>query len=1002
MKEQLILLNQAQIVPSRDLTAKANPYTLESGMNNDKGEGPKPSIGEARPEVRPSGQRLIQEEYREHGIKGLAELVGMAREKGVGAEGIQALQALLQEGANQEQMQRALQEAAGETDDSRIQEIRGKIEREKLSDVEVRAQMPGDEDYEDEAEEVGGRIRPDQRIDTRGIQDRIIRGIVEDYNNRPKINPLQELSDAEIEISKRLREVDLSPEDMTRAVEIQSQLRSILAHEINTRSGQAEAEHIKRSRQSPEIYFTQRELDAILDNEDRREEVFNSIFKRADVNPTQEFNNVFSAFYDQPVYTAFIDWLQANGKYPEANKFQLERQMRESAHNANYVVLQNIGSEQFVGFAQGLRNEHVDYAFRLKGVTQAMHAFEQAFLKVREENGGFIPPEDVMDDPKTGKRGKVETLARGYLIREIRQGLLEEKDSEGKVIGGIFHDVDDNDWRVNRAIAISRGMGLLTGRIIEIAASSIIPEGNKYISLYAQKIIADLAPFRHLVGKFNIARDKNKIFTLLLNRNKLKPWQYKELKEMTDDELMLQVANGLGEADKKGNDRLLAQLNPFGVGGVFSVSTWRTATDDIEAGTTGSMKLKGEENRIGTGVIIEANRRDLSPKKTPKERKKARENIEAQLNVIEETQPLKLFFNMRGGIDKGGNSVGLQGQVLRELGYEIDKDGFEAYIKAQAGGDKEKEKKLMSEERGKIKYYPQLQEYIDELIVLQEKYLVDVKRFRDARARGEEVKEEDNPELKGLDFTSITDSDMTQGEVEEKRNRVRRLASKIKDKFNHGRDSEGRTFREGFIEDLAEKPWRIPFNFGTEDVPYDEYEFTKLGSNAIARRWGDFGNENKAVAATLELMNNMHAYKTPEQVAEALHKIYSPIDQYDPGVAAEITSRLAEGVAKFYSKDYISRLPFGMGTILGLRGKNSFAEAAWGRGATSWDENEVNKFTRLLRAKGILSLEGQRELQSRTIGGRMDITKAFFRNYAQLGLFAVLFYIIKNSVRETK
>ena len=104
---------------------------------------------------------------------------------------------------------------------------------------------------------------------------------------------------------------------------------------------------------------------------------------------------------------------------------------------------------------------------------------------------------------------------------------------------------------------------------------------------------------------------------------------------------------------------------------------------------------------------------------------------------------------------------------------------------------------------------------------------------------------------------------------------------------------------------------------------------------------------------------------------------------------------------KFYGKDYKSRLPFGIGTLMGIAtGKSSYAQIAYGRGAMAWDELQLNEFTRLLRDQGMLTVEQQRELQGKAGGGKKEVAFGYVRTIAPLIMLGIAFYISTKVLEE--
>lgn len=720
--------------------------------------------------------------------------------------------------------------------------------------------------------------------------------------------------------------------------------RTLAANEQAARRGRLE-------RADPRRYFSEQELEIIRTDPVAREKMFNDIFKRADSSPNRPFEEVFSQFYDLPIYTAFIDYLQTAGLglENEAKKYMEEYDMRRTVHNANYAVATGIGTEQLVNFLQAFRSELADLAFSKKGVVAAMHFYEQALLKVREENGGYLPNEEVIGDSTTGTPGRVEILARKYLNDALTQGLIPGME----------------EWEKNRAIAFARGMGIITGTTIEIAASSILPEKirinprtgkreaetvrDRFVSLYAQDIISNIAPFRHNVMRFDIGKEKNRFLAFLLKRGGA-PWTKSELQAFKWDK-MIDVINGLVGDEE---ERYLGVLNPFKVGGILSRTTWRYGDEESVVSALGPFLRRNPENKkwIGTGLWIEKERGNLG-KTNEKDDRLTEEEIEEirvdynvdvttkgaraktiikyNLQKIARIEPLVIFFNMKD----------VQNRVITELAG--------IYGRPVTMQDQ------------------QLRDDLDRLVLIQEKAIQD--------------------RVDVLDFTLIQDI--------AQRDRIDRIAGIIRRQF----DSE--PVLEDFIKNLKDKEWRLPFILGTADLPWNELDFSKIGETGIARRWRDIGSEKKAVDGLNELIDKMAAFKKPEEVTEVLHKIYSGITGYDADIAREVILKLSEGIMKFYGKDWFARLPLGIGTAVGtITKKTSYAQAAFGGGAMAWSEPELNEFSRLIRDAHLITEDQQHKLQAKAGGGKKEVAYALIRTIAPLILLALLYYMFKKTTEN--
>ena len=231
------------------------------------------------------------------------------------------------------------------------------------------------------------------------------------------------------------------------------------------------------------------------------------------------------------------------------------------------------------------------------------------------------------------------------------------------------------------------------------------------------------------------------------------------------------------------------------------------------------------------------------------------------------------------------------------------------------------------------------------------------------------------------------------------------LARIIRDTFSSDRrgGKKGDTYMKAFLQRLKNKGWKVPFIFGTEDMPFNKYVIEDTGPRSVARRWADILSAAKAGAAFNEFLIGFDHYTKPEQIVENMYKIYTGIFGYNEDFARKFTRQMAEGVMKFYEKSWTHRLPLGMGTLNTLVGGNSsFAQIAYGRDAMAWDELDLSQFTRLLRERGLLTLEEQHELQKRAGGGRIAASWDVARTVLPLMMIAMAYYMITEATKERR
>lgn len=527
------------------------------------------------------------------------------------------------------------------------EEVVEAIERARLTREVTGFNQLGPEDLEERQPEEERQAAIDEILDN--VQNQELRQRLEDWK---RAESQRKFEDPEFlnEERKVIREAMLRPEVERRIPQGEAvQAIGLLDRAIAAAERKIAEERSEMQRGKPRSYFSPQRIKDILTNEAEREKIFEGLFARADATPGRDFHDAFSMYYDEPIYRAFLDVLREAGRNTEVTRYVAERELREVLHNANYVLTVNSTTENLVKYLQQFRSEMVDVAFSKKGVMTAFHMYEQALLTVMEEYGGYLPYEEVAWDPRSGiGTGKTERLARDYFMTALRKGHV--RDAQGNVVE--YEDMRDEE--VNRALTLARGLGVATLRTLEIASLSKLPPG-RFASLFAQGIIRDLNPFVHLLGKFNLGKDKL-TFLGYLSKAKRLGWSQKELlvfAEKMSEDLM-------GVLEGKYGERPLGIINPARTGSMFSNTTWRVGErenpDDSPVASAIDHLSPEEKKWIGAGLRLEK-------AKTPADKKRI-------YRRIVHDQPLTLFLNMPE-IQRE-----IRGEVLRNTPQERQREAF--------------------------------------------------------------------------------------------------------------------------------------------------------------------------------------------------------------------------------------------------------------------------------------------------------------------------------------
>jgi hypothetical protein len=745
------------------------------------------------------------------------------------------------------------------------------------------------------------------------------------------------------------------------------------------------------------------------------EELFNRMFDRVDARPQVDFQSGFGGAGGQE-YEEFMRIL--NEEVSEQNKqgnftrskelsdirdkFSNERTAREIIHNAFFAVISGQNTEAVSKYISNFLAGYQDLAFSKAGVVAAMHFYEQSLLVVREKNGGYLVPKDVTGHIKDNTRGEVNDLAEKMLMQANEDdGLTLVVDNEGR-------PRKLARWEIDRALSFARGMSIIVGNSIEIAATSIVPAGEQGASainnLFAQGIIGEVFPFRHLLKYWTGSKFSKPLAYLLKGGKSSWAWTPEELQVFEDMGMKDQIKI-LNDLAPEGEERFLSMLNPFEIGGMLSKTGWRVAGDPNNPGETAIREMlmnPKERDWIGTGIIIERNRGHLSKldDKDPEKRAegvKAREEIRSALERTVDVTPLKVFLNIRE----------VKERVLIDL-FEgdyfpaVEKDIIQAFVDGQ-----QQSRELWTDE-------------VEIRRALDNRPELDHLSSQEKMKRVDKIKNENDETLKKLKLEAVLDSDTFKKDFsdlvvlqeralmtkdEEIVGENSRLGREIADTFlalGTGERSSNTfiTYEDAFIQRLKDKGWKVPFVFGTEDIPFDKYTFEDTGPDSVARRWRDLNAAAKAGHGFTELIIGIEHFKNQEQIVEAINKIYMSIFEYSEESAQKFTEQIAEGVMKFYAKSWKHRLPFGIGSTASLAtGEGSFAQILYGRTAMAWDETDLSNFTTLLRGKGSISVEGQQRLQERAGGGKGQVMWAVSRSIIPF-LLALGFYAAYESTKK--
>ena len=735
---------------------------------------------------------------------------------------------------------------------------------------------------------------------------------------------------------------------------------------------QEEAQSRREQRGRYSGYFNREDEDKILNSPAERERIFEEIFVGVDSNPGVDYRSALSleagsrldGFFSIIEHAEVFDEVTGenitndrsrkadveSAKQRLNHEFSGRREIRRILHDANYSGVGGGDIEAFAQSMQTFQSEYVDLIFQDPLVSTAMHMFEQAFQQTKADNGGQLPYEELAWDYKKGS-SKLED--------KVWKLMRQEVDMAGTP------DVPDvPEWRLRRSIILARGFGVASLRFPEIAAQARLPEESVFAdatdraarlgSIYGEALARYLDPMEHIIEKFAIGGQDRALLYYFLTGDHAKIHSPEELRRALDMKSHL-------ESTEEGK-RLVDIVNIFRIGGPFSQSSWRSfmAMKDFSP---------EERRRSGIGIVevrvsgdVEDDIRS-SVKNDPNFAGKSREELQAEIDRRMESEKPDKIKEKRLAMWQDA----LKANPLRVMWqWEEKTPGQRVRFLSEALGISEADAKAL---------LPSVEQ---DLILIQENTVQGLAKGTITYADAEM-----------LDFSKIEDPVRRENAI--------KYVKMIRDKAKAG---GGKYSEYAFIQSMFEKTPAegspFPYVIGFEDIPFSDFDFINTGGRGFARRINDYAN---SVKATNELIGLLTAIPTTHNIGpliEGLNKIKQAVSQYDLSIAMEVVPYLARGVIRMYDKDLLSRMPLGVGTVVGMVHNSSFAQEQYGRKAMAWDETDKFNFTSHLLNNGLVKPGVDLDKLREDVGAtKLDTTIDMFRTYGQLMLLLILYGIAK-------
>lgn len=776
-------------------------------------------------------------------------------------------------------------------------------------------------------------------------------------------------------------------------------------------------EYALKSSVEPDSTAEQKEAWRLL------EEEFNIRFAKADVNSSDDWRDALGPGGSTEI-SEFIATLtnaaqnrtnlkgtlltpdEQENVWRAVRRLKQEEKVREYLHTISYMVNSNAGAEDIIKAATRFPGEELHVVFARPGVAQMLRLYEQAMLEVTVKNGGYLPAK-AMITTSDGRYGEVEQRVweQAKLARDM--GVLPK---------GM------PDWELRRAIALARGAGIITGRFFEIAAANGLNKNVPLNSFWANGLVKNFAFFEQTM-RFNVGQAQNAILGYKLEGGG-GPWSTDELekfKKMGTKELFDTVVND------RDDERMAQMKNPFHIGSIFTQTGWRWAPDKVTLASATAKLMQYEDKKngfdglnplMGVGLMIERRRGALADHDDKKAQQEAHEAIHHALDLASEITPLKLFNNiiklrqdvLREYYGKGKDGKRKDADVPRDtensLYVEEDRKNSpgQILIKSKELQDDISALALVQEELlgRRVKAY---KEYLDKMKIYEEKVLKGIKK-EIVDGREQDVKPPPKPHLHGtgelneLKFEClVTSSDRTEREKQEAQaRRVKLLAERITGEYKKGKHGDK------LMTNLHDKGWKVPWIFGAEDIAHEVFDYEADTGDTIKRRWdADIGPVVQTAGLYGKFITNLSEFKSQHDIVKAMKEIHSTLSSHDASVANEAVRYLAEGVGKFYKKDWTTRLPFGVGKLEGfVGGKASYAQVAFGRGQMAWDELDMQAFIHHLHASGLMDHHQIEELKVRLGAENYQLAWAMLRSGIPMLLFGFIYMMLLEQVEQAK
>lgn len=734
------------------------------------------------------------------------------------------------------------------------------------------------------------------------------------------------------DIDRLLEEtVGMSEEERTEALRHQNEMAQMSDEELRERRrrlGLEAVDSIWGLSKEEKGYIKEKNFEKI-------DELFNSFFATADTIPHMRFYEVLTTQERSRLNDFFAELIRQSREEKKwttqevqhlVNRYSQEYVMRNLLHDAVYIVERGGGKpEQLKQFMALYTSELHNFLFKAPGAPEAARLWEKTFYRLLDEDG-YVDYSRVCLNPEEAGRGalsEVEEWVYEGLKESLRLG-LKDKLREGISDEEFEEEFKDNwpEWKIRRAMALGKGHGIVTMRLVEIAAKGRLPPedpeaAERMPSQWADNFVRTIDATEHLLEKFGIGGPALAILYTVIEG---KPGNWRTTKELFDS---------LRTLEDPENKRIVDLYNLFKAGGPTTNSTWRgiMISKDI---SPEDLEKQGTLYRL----LVGAERAEKEFREHLKSQGKTKKQIEEAIEKWKEMEKGK-----EGGLFEYKKEVWQQAlernplQVLRE--YATLDYGREAEIRDRVL-KKFLEKTDQQDKFDQIKF----SDTSDKVRKARKDFLDPI--FQEIDLGQERVVEKQ--------------ADSIDNELSETAQKWVKSIREVLDEREEEGSNEGRKA----VEILAATS-EFRAGLGTDDVDWTLFDFSKTGpSGFIDRRSRDLASAQAAGEGLGEFLDNFARYRNEKEMARFLDDlVFKHVRDYNRDTSSDLAELFYEGICRFNSADTGSKLlPEPFYSLHDMWRVNSPAEAWLGNDAPAWWAWDKREFFNAMRATGSFQGKG--------------------------------------------